>query len=300
MSRSLGGVLPDALAPRTAIRPSRTGRQGRPGRHAGERRLAARGAGDGLRPRTANGSSRRRSSRRAGRPAGRPRERDAGAGAAQGGPAGPAHRWDPPAPQDRGDGPRRRPFEVARVEPEPPPQPLGGSTVGLSDWERWLEFCARIDGFPRHLAIHSGGMLVTAAPLIDIAPTRAGDDEGPRRRPVRQARRRGAQADQARPARARDARRDRRDAPADRARLRRLPRPRPAAGGGAGGLRDAPGGRHRRGLPGREPGPDADAAEVDGRRAWTTSSSRSRSSGRARSRATPSIRTCAGSRAWSR
>jgi error-prone DNA polymerase len=33
-----------------------------------------------------------------------------------------------------------------------------------------VEFCARIDGFPRHLSIHSGGMLVTAAPLIDIAP----------------------------------------------------------------------------------------------------------------------------------
>ncbi|HET7426006.1 MAG TPA: OB-fold nucleic acid binding domain-containing protein, partial [Gemmatimonadales bacterium] len=59
---------------------------------------------------------------------------------------------------------------VARVEPEPAPQPRGGSTQGMSDWERWLEFCARIDGFPRHLSIHSGGMLVTAAPLIDIAP----------------------------------------------------------------------------------------------------------------------------------
>jgi error-prone DNA polymerase len=59
---------------------------------------------------------------------------------------------------------------VARVEPESPPQPRGGSTVGLSPWERWLEFCARIDGFPRHLSIHSGGMLVTAAPLIDLAP----------------------------------------------------------------------------------------------------------------------------------
>ena len=70
-------------------------------------------------------------------------------------------RWDPPA---------ARSSSVARVEPEPPPQPRGGSTVGLSDWERWLEFCARIDGFPRHLSIHSGGMLVTAAPLIDIAP----------------------------------------------------------------------------------------------------------------------------------
>ena len=69
-------------------------------------------------------------------------------------------RWDPPASRS----------SVARIEPEPPPQARGGTTVGLSDWERWLEFCARIDGFPRHLSIHSGGMLVTAAPLIDIAP----------------------------------------------------------------------------------------------------------------------------------
>jgi error-prone DNA polymerase len=67
----------------------------------------------------------------------------------------------------RGGGDRS---SVARIEPEPPPQPRGGSTKDLSDWERWLEFCARIDGFPRHLSIHSGGMLVTAAPLIDIAP----------------------------------------------------------------------------------------------------------------------------------
>ncbi len=59
---------------------------------------------------------------------------------------------------------------VARVEPEARPQPRGGSVVGLSDWERWLELCARMDGFPRHLSIHSGGMLITAAPLIDIAP----------------------------------------------------------------------------------------------------------------------------------
>ena len=71
--------------------------------------------------------------------------------------------WDP--------APRRADHSsVARVEPEPPPRTRGGSTVGMSHWERWLEFCARIDGFPRHLSIHSGGMLVTAAPLIDIAP----------------------------------------------------------------------------------------------------------------------------------
>jgi error-prone DNA polymerase len=71
----------------------------------------------------------------------------------------------PPRATDRGAN-----SSVARVEPEPSPEPRGGSTRDLSDWERWLEFCARIDGFPRHLSIHSGGMLVTAAPLIDIAP----------------------------------------------------------------------------------------------------------------------------------
>ena len=79
-------------------------------------------------------------------------------------------RWDPPAPRRADQGAAAAHSSVARVEPEPPPQPRGGTTVGLSDWERWLEFCARIDGFPRHLSIHSGGMLVTAAPLIDIAP----------------------------------------------------------------------------------------------------------------------------------
>jgi len=79
--------------------------------------------------------------------------------------------WDPP-PARAGTGLQRpEPHSsVARVEPEPVPQARGGSTVAMSDWERWLEFCARIDGFPRHLSIHSGGMLVTAAPLIDIAP----------------------------------------------------------------------------------------------------------------------------------
>ncbi|MGK2852393.1 MAG: PHP domain-containing protein [Candidatus Limnocylindrales bacterium] len=75
----------------------------------------------------------------------------------------PAH-WDPPPARDTPHS------SVARVEPEPRPTARGGSTVTMSHWERWLEFCARIDGFPRHLSIHSGGMLVTAAPLIDIAP----------------------------------------------------------------------------------------------------------------------------------
>ncbi len=82
------------------------------------------------------------------------------------------NRWDPPSPPTAtlGRGGSAGQSSVARIEPELPPQAIGGSTRDMSDWERWLEFCARIDGFPRHLSIHSGGMLVTAAPLIDIAP----------------------------------------------------------------------------------------------------------------------------------
>ena len=35
----------------------------------------------------------------------------------------------------------------------------------------WLfEFCRRIDGFPRHMGIHSGGMVITRDPLIRVAP----------------------------------------------------------------------------------------------------------------------------------
>ena len=122
-----------------------------------------------------------------------PRSADRGTGRAADRLGRPMH-WDPPpnAPRSEAEprdaiGPRIPPApaagtlgrggdrghdhsSVARIEPEERPTARGGSTVGLSHWERWLEFCARIDGFPRHLSIHSGGMLVTAAPLIDIAP----------------------------------------------------------------------------------------------------------------------------------
>ena len=75
-----------------------------------------------------------------------------------------AHRASSGTEASATDSPR------SEAEPRDVIGPRIGTTVGLSDWDRWLEFCARIDGFPRHLSIHSGGMLVTAAPLIDIAP----------------------------------------------------------------------------------------------------------------------------------
>jgi error-prone DNA polymerase len=37
-------------------------------------------------------------------------------------------------------------------------------------WQWLLELCAEIDGFPRHLGIHVGGMLVTRTPLIELVP----------------------------------------------------------------------------------------------------------------------------------
>jgi error-prone DNA polymerase len=43
--------------------------------------------------------------------------------------------------------------------------PIGGETGGLL-----LALCRRIDGFPRHMGIHSGGMMITRDPLVQVAP----------------------------------------------------------------------------------------------------------------------------------
>ncbi len=166
------GALPDRLAPRTAIRPSGHGDdEGGPGDTPASVAWLREGRGTGYaadRDRLVppalldDGQGGQRAvDPESGMPEPAPRKADR---------LGRPHRWDPPAPPTAAMGRGGTHSSVARVEPEPPPQVLGGSTRDLSDWERWLEFCARIDGFPRHLSIHSGGMLVTAAPLIDIAP----------------------------------------------------------------------------------------------------------------------------------
>ncbi len=81
----------------------------------------------------------------------------------------------------------------ARAQDEPisgagrPETPLGAHLVGIwqepgpelgsegpatprNRWQWLLALCAEIDGFPRHLGIHVGGMLVTRTPLIDLVP----------------------------------------------------------------------------------------------------------------------------------
>jgi error-prone DNA polymerase len=37
-------------------------------------------------------------------------------------------------------------------------------------WEQFIEVLRRIEGTPRHLSIHVGGMLVTGEPLVDVVP----------------------------------------------------------------------------------------------------------------------------------
>jgi error-prone DNA polymerase len=72
----------------------------------------------------------------------------------------------------------------ARVVPEPiaPTEPPDVRAAHLWEvphetdhaprnrWQWLLQLCAEIDGFPRHLGIHVGGMLVTRTPLIDLVP----------------------------------------------------------------------------------------------------------------------------------
>jgi error-prone DNA polymerase len=54
---------------------------------------------------------------------------------------------------------------VAAHREHPVASPVSGSMGDLL-----LALCRRIDGFPRHMGIHSGGMVVTRDPLVHVAP----------------------------------------------------------------------------------------------------------------------------------
>ena len=58
----------------------------------------------------------------------------------------------------------REPMHVVHEAHEPQAHPT------QNRWQWLLQLCAEIDGFPRHLGIHVGGMLVTRTPLIDLVP----------------------------------------------------------------------------------------------------------------------------------
>ena len=49
---------------------------------------------------------------------------------------------------------------------------------GALPWQQFLEILQAIEGTPRHLSIHVGGMLVTGEPLIDVVPVERASMEG--------------------------------------------------------------------------------------------------------------------------
>lgn len=42
--------------------------------------------------------------------------------------------------------------------------------IGSKPWQQFLDLCKEISGFPRHLGIHVGGMLISTTPLTDFVP----------------------------------------------------------------------------------------------------------------------------------
>ena len=81
----------------------------------------------------------------------------------------------PGPPQAAPPATRGRP---AKPGPERPPVPgtelvdvaFAGVPEVPGQWQQFFDICRAIQGFPRHLSIHVGGMLVTGEPLIDMLP----------------------------------------------------------------------------------------------------------------------------------
>ena len=143
----------------------------------------------------------------------------------------------------------------------------------------------QVEHFPRHLGIHSGGMVICDRPVDRGVPGRVGTHGRPQRAAVGQGRLRRGRPREVRPARPRDAVArctTRSTSSAEHRGVRGRPRHHPA---GRRGLRHVVPRRLGRRVPGREPGADGDAAAAQARARSTTSSSRSRSSARVRSRA---------------
>ena len=92
--------------------------------------------------------------------------------------AGSCHRGDPSVPA-RVNSPGRLPpatspglvvpasssSGVPVSTPAPP-----GLAVSNRAWRQFVDILRRIEGTPRHLSIHVGGMLVTGEPLVDVVP----------------------------------------------------------------------------------------------------------------------------------
>jgi len=68
-----------------------------------------------------------------------------------------------PGPETPGHAPTEA-LDAAFAQQSPP------RDVQAPQWQQFFQVCQRLQGFPRHLSIHVGGMLVTGEPLVDILP----------------------------------------------------------------------------------------------------------------------------------
>jgi error-prone DNA polymerase len=50
-------------------------------------------------------------------------------------------------------------------------QDVLGTQVEMHTWQQVFDLCEQLDGLPRHLGIHNGGMIITGAPLSQRVPT---------------------------------------------------------------------------------------------------------------------------------
>ena len=120
------------------------------------------------------------------------------------------------------------------------------------------DLAGQVLDFPRHLGLHSGGMVICDRPVVEVCPVEWARHPGTDRPAVGQGRLRHGGPGQVRPARAGDARRPAPGGGPDPRRPRGGHRPGHGAPGGRR-LRHAVPGRHRGGVPGGEPGPDGHA-----------------------------------------
>ncbi len=76
----------------------------------------------------------------------------------------------PAAPAPRGKPHPSHSYGIGATDFGPDPEPELESPVGGRLGATILALCRRIDGFPRHMGIHSGGMVITREPLVRVAP----------------------------------------------------------------------------------------------------------------------------------
>ena len=122
-----------------------------------------------------------------------------------------------------------------------------------------IDLAQQIQGFPRHLGIHSGGMVICDRPVVEVCPVEWGRMENRIGPAVGQGRLRRRRPGQVRPARPGHAHRPPPGRRPHQGPPRRRGRPGHHPAGGRG-LRHAVRGRLGRRVPGREPGPDGHPA----------------------------------------